>query len=412
VPPVYQHTLANGLTLLAEPMPQVRSAALTFWLPAGCAYDPPEHRGLGTLLAELITRGAGNRDSRALSLAMDQIGLDRDESLGVLHLRLYGVTLGRNLSAALELYADVVRRPHLPDDELEPAQALALQDLQALEDSPAQKVGLELRRRYYPGPLGNDRLGTPEGIESATPDAVRRHFARYVRPRGAILSVAGQLDWPKLREQVETLFGDWSDTGPIEEPPTLPTVPSDTHLTKETEQTQIALAYASVPIGHADYYAANGAVRVLSGGMSARLFTEVREKEGLCYGIGATYLTGKRRGDVFVSASTRPERAQETLDITVRELKRLAEGIEADEVLRMQAGLKTALIMSQESSRARAGALATDWYYLNRVRPLAEVQAAVDALTPAAIVEHLRRYPVKDFTVVTLGPRELAVKQS
>src|SRR5947209_12817471 len=108
---VYQHTFDNGLTLLAERMEHVRSAAVNFLLPAGCAYDPADKLGMASVLAELITRGAGDRDSRALSLAMDNLGLDRAESVGQLHLRLWGGTLARNIPAALELYADVLRRP-------------------------------------------------------------------------------------------------------------------------------------------------------------------------------------------------------------------------------------------------------------------------------------------------------------
>src|SRR6202049_1619492 len=137
-------------------MEHVRSAAVNFLIPAGCAYDPGDRVGIASILAELITRGAGDRDSRALSLAMDNIGLDRSESVGQLHMRFWGATLARNIPAALELYADLLRRPHLPEDELEPVQSLLLQDLQALEDEPKGKVLVELRQRHWPEPLGRD----------------------------------------------------------------------------------------------------------------------------------------------------------------------------------------------------------------------------------------------------------------
>src|SRR5216684_7055575 len=159
---VYHHTLANGLTLLVERMEHVRSAALNFLVPAGCTQDPPRHLGVGSVLSDLITRGAGNRDSRELSLALDNLGLDRDESVGSLHTRFWGATLARNLPAALEIYADILRKPHLPENELDPVKALALQDLQGLEDEPRQKVLIELRLRHYPSPLGQDRRGTVE----------------------------------------------------------------------------------------------------------------------------------------------------------------------------------------------------------------------------------------------------------
>src|SRR5579859_7735759 len=128
------------MVLLAERMEHVRSAALNFLVPAGCVYDPPKYAGLGSVVSELITRGAGKRDSRELTLALDNLGLDRDESVGSLHMRFWGATLSRNLPAALEIYADILRRPKFPADELDAVKALALQDLQGLEDEPRQKL--------------------------------------------------------------------------------------------------------------------------------------------------------------------------------------------------------------------------------------------------------------------------------
>lgn len=180
---VYQHTFPNGLTLLAERMTHVRSAALNFLVAAGCAFDPPERLGTATVLSELITRGAGDRDSRKLMLDLDNLGLDRDESVGAIHMRFWGATLARNLPAALDIYADILRRPRLPEDDLEAVQALALQDLQGLEDEPRQKVVLELRRRHFPMPLGRDRRGTAEGIARVTDAELRQHHTRLFRAR-------------------------------------------------------------------------------------------------------------------------------------------------------------------------------------------------------------------------------------
>jgi predicted Zn-dependent peptidase len=402
----YHHTFANGLTLLLERMEHVRSAALYFLVPAGCIYDPPEHFGVASVLSDMITRGAGKRGSRELTLALDNLGVDRDESVGGLHVHFWGATLARNLPAALDIYSDILLRPHLPEEEIEAVQALALQDIQSLEDEPRQKVLIELRKHHYPSPLGQDRRGTVEGIRSLSAAVVRRHYEKLFRPRGTILSVAGNVDWEPLRDQVGRLFGDW----PAAEEPQVsygPQPPRIAHITKETTQTQIAIAYASVPVGNADYYNAQGAVNVLSGGMSSRLFTEIREKEGLCYAVWARYSTFKDRASVMCYAGSTNERAQRTLDLLLRELHRIRQGIEPEEVARVQAGLKSSLIMQQESTYSRAGALASDWYFLGRVRSFDEIQAAIDGLTPQGIVGHLERCPPGDFTIVTLGPSKL-----
>ena len=183
------------------------------------------------------------------------------------------------------------------------------------------------------------------------------------------------------------------------------------HLAKETTQTQIAISYPSVPFGHPEYYDAQGAVQVLSGGMGARLFTEVREKRGLCYSVWASYQTFKDRASILCYAGTTNERAQETLDVTLGELQRLVAGVSEEEVERVRAGLKSSVIMQEESTSARAGALASDWYYLGRVRPMEEIQEAIDTLSPRAILQHVRKNPPHDFTIVTLGPKALKLRK-
>jgi predicted Zn-dependent peptidase len=141
--------------------------------------------------------------------------------------------------------------------------------------------------------------------------------------------------------------------------------------------------------------------------MAARLFTEVREKRGLCYSVYASHQTYKDRAAVVAYAGTTNERAQETLDVTVAELRRLCEGVTTEEVQRVQAGLKSSVIMAEESTSARAGALASDWYYLGRVRPIEEIQGAIDSLTPETIVTHVKECPADTMTLVTLGPKPL-----
>jgi predicted Zn-dependent peptidase len=403
---VHQHTFANGLTLLLERMDHVRSAAVNFLVPAGCAYDPPGELGLVSIFSDMITRGAGDRDSRALTLAMDSLGLDHSESVGQLHLRFWGSTLARNIPPALEIFADILRRPHLPDEQLDSVKSLALQDLQALEDEPRAKVMVEMRRRFWPHPLGQDRRGSEESIERITPRSMRDFHAAHFGPRGTILSVAGNMDWQPLREQVEKLFGDWKGKD-VHPPELIAPLKGQAHLDKDTTQTQIVIGYPSVPFGDPDYYAALGAVQVLSGGMGARLFTEVREKRGLCYAVSANYQTFKQVAGVICYAGTTTERAQETLDVTIGELKRLSDGVTEEEVQRVRAGLKSSVIMQEESTSSRAGALASDWYYLGRVRSMDEIQREIDALSPRSILDYVKKHPPHDFTIVTLGKNPL-----
>ena len=376
-----------------------------FLVPAGCVYDPPQERGLVSIFSDMITRGAGDRDSRALTLAMDSPGLDHSESVGQLHLRFWGSTPARNIPPALEIFADVLRHPHLPAEELDSVKALAARFAIARRRT-ARKVMVEMRRRFWPAPLGQDRRGTEESIAKITPKNLQAFHKRHFGPKGTILSVAGNMEWQPLLAQVQKLFGDWTGND-VHLPELQAPEKGNAHLDKDTTQTQIVIGYPSVPFGDPEYYAALGAVQVLSGGMGARLFTEVREKRGLCYSVSANYQTFKQVAGVLCYAGTTTERAQETLDVTVAELRRLADGVTEDEVQRVRAGLKSSVIMQEESTSSRAGALASDWYYLGRVRPTEEIQQAIDALSAASILDHVKRFPPRDFTIVTLGKNPL-----
>ncbi len=403
---ILSHTFENGLVLLAEPMQSVESAAFTFRVPAGTAYEPPGRGGLAGLACELVLRGAGKRDNRQFVNDLDNLGVDRGESVADVHLNFRGATLSKNLAPALAIYADVLRRPHLPADQLEPSRLTALQELAAVEDEPSQKVMLELRRRHLPDPWGRPSQGEREALEAITIDEIKHYFAEQFRPNGTILGVAGRIDWPELKEQVGKLFGDW----PSRPEPIIverPVGAKRHHLQQDSNQTQIGIAYPSVAYRDPDYYQASAAIGVLSGGMSSRLFTEVREKRGLCYTVYATHGTLLDRGSVYCYAGTSAERAQETLDVTLAEVIRLSDGIEPGELSRLKARIKSGLIMQQESSSARSSSLVRDWYYLGRVRTLDEIGAIVDALTPESINAYLAKNRPSDFTIVTLGPKPL-----
>ena len=261
---VKHHQYPNGLVLVAESMPHVQSAAFNLLLPAGAAFDREGYFGSASMLAEWITRGAGGRDSRAVLDALDNLGGSHGEGAQTLHTSVSAATLGRNLIPALEIFADIILRPHLIDDEVEPIRALAIQNLQGLEDDPGSKVIYELRRRHFPDPWGRPSPGTIEDIEKITPDILRAFHRAHYQPGGAILAVAGALDWDHLKEAVGRLFEDWE---PLPEPSISAkfTGARRDHLAKETQQTQIALAYPTVTVTSPEYYEARAMIGILGG---------------------------------------------------------------------------------------------------------------------------------------------------
>ena len=181
--PIFSHTYPNGLVLVAEPMDGLQSAAFTFLVPAGCVYDPADRGGLSSFTCEMALRGAGPRDSRQFILDLDNLGVERSESVSSAHTSYSGATLAENLPAALAIYADLLRRPHLPADQLEAGRLAMLQELRAVEDEPSQKVMIELRRRHYPEPWGRPAQGEQKALEATTIDDIRRHFRPLLSPQ-------------------------------------------------------------------------------------------------------------------------------------------------------------------------------------------------------------------------------------
>jgi predicted Zn-dependent peptidase len=356
----------------------------------------------------MALRGAGRRDSRALINDLEALGVERGESVGISQTSFSGATLAENLQDALRIYADIVQRPHLPGEQLEASQLVCLQEIRGVEDEPAQKLMDELRRRTYPDPWGRASHGDEAGVNAATLADVQSQWRRYYRPNGAILGVAGKVDWDLLVEQVESQFGEWRRVEVGEGVERAP-VTTSPHIDFEGNQCHIGIAFPSVPYRDAKYLQAWAAVGVLSGGMSSRLFTEVREKRGLCYSVSASLQTQLTRARVLCYAGTTAERAQETLDVTYAELVRLRDGVEPSELGRLKARIKSGLIMQQESTSSRSGSIARDWYHLGRVRTLDELGRQVDELTAESINVYLDEHPPSDFTFATLGPQPLKI---
>jgi predicted Zn-dependent peptidase len=401
-----KHVLDNGMVLLGEPMAGVESVAFGFSLPAGAAQMPAGVCGAANVICDWVFRGAGERDNRALSDALDGLGLQRFASVGSAHLAIGAALESSNLDQALALYADVVLGPALSDEQFEPARQLAIEAVHALDDEPRHKVMLELRRRFYPDPFGRSTVGEISELEGLSAETARSIVAERFDPGQTIFSLAGKYDFEAVCRQLEAVFGH-SPPGAAQGVQPRARADRYTHIANDGAQVHIGLMTETAKFADAAYYDARVAVEVLSGGMSARLFTEVREKRGLCYAVGARYHSLKEAAGIMCYAGTTPDKAQETLDVTVGEFRRLAEGIGAEELERAKVGLKSALVMESESSSSRAGAIAVDHYVLGRVRTLEEVQQRIEATTVESVVGFLRSHRFEDFTVVTIGPQDV-----
>ena len=344
-----------------------------------------------------------------MAVAFDRLGIQAHETASLNHLVISGGCLHENLASALKLYGTVIQHPQFNEDDFPAVMAGVEQSLLAIEDEPRQKVMFELVRRCFPAPWNQSAEGNLDDLERITPDSVRQQFQRCVRPQNAILGIAGNVTLESLKPVLEEAFGGWQGKNDIVLKTGERGAKRD-HLSLESAQTNIGVAYPAVPYSAENYYQAWAAVNVLSGGMSSRLFTEVREKRALCYSVYASLNSIKDQGQVLCYAGTTAERAQQTLDVLLHELKRLGEGIEEAELARCKARAKSSLIMAQESTGGRAGSLARNWFYLGRIVTLDEVRSKIEALTTQSVLDYVNQFPAKDFTILTIGPEALQVQ--
>lgn len=407
---VEKMTLPGGLTVLVQPVTGVESASFTFLLPGGSAALPDGCCGAAAVLNDWLFRGAGPYNSRRLVEELDGIGLHRQSSVSPEYLSYGGSLESGNLFRALDLYADILLRPRLEEDLFEPSRQLALQELKALDDDPRQKVSVCLYERFYPDPLGRPCVGKEEDLRQLTPQQTKALKGRLFAWSGAVLAAAGKIDAHIFLKDIERLFGEVPTSQ--ECPPVLHAAAGGyQHFPNPGAQVHIGFMTEVPPFDSPMYYSIMAVCAVLGGGMSSRLFTEVREKRGLCYAVGTRYHSLRTCAGIAGYAGTTPDKAEETLSVILSEFRRLRNGISEDELLRAKTGLKSTLIMQNESTSARASRLAADWFYLKRVRPLEEIRQAIESLTIQSIQEFLDGPYGQNFTFVSFGPQPLQMLQ-
>lgn len=406
---IVTRTLACGLPLIVETMPGVRSAGMTWLVPAGTATEPQERQGIASIWAELLLRGAGKLRSREHADAVDRLGVTRSTDVGSYHLRLGATMVGERLSDALPLLVDMILRPRMDADSIEPTRDLALQAIESLKDDPQQRASVAARARHFPTPLNRSAPGVREGVAAVTRDDLVDGWKARARPGGSILAFAGSVDADAVAAQLDRLLKGWEGSA---ESFTLGPAPGRgyAHEQDRTNQVQIILLHDAPAEPEPASILEKVAGSVLSGGMAGRLFTEVREKRGLCYAVHAGYSSGRDFGSVVAYVGTTPERAQQSLDVLHAELTRINTGsgaVTEDEFRRAVVGMKSRLVFSGESTGARAAALAYDLHRIGRARGLEELASAIDGVTLDQLNAFLRRRSLGRVTIQTLGPTAL-----
>ena len=402
VPATVDVTLPNGLRFAGERIEQSQGVAIALRVPGGSKDDPSGKYGLANLTKETLFKGTRRHNARALSDAFDFYGIRYSANCGTESTTIQLRFLPEHMDMAMDLLAEVLREPSFPKKECETGKLQALQEIKHLEDEPLSKVFVILKELYFGEAWGHFDVGREATIPRLSREDILNFWKTRYIPAGTLVAAAGQFDPDKLIERLENLFANSGPAWPVQNPPP-PGIDQRKHIDKDSQQTQIALAFPGVPHSDPGYYSERVAVGVLSGGMSGRLFTEVREKRALVYSVGAQAVSLRGAGAVYAYAGTTAPRAQETLTVLKAELARLGRDLTQEEVDRARVGYKAHLLMDQESTGARARELLDDLSFENRVIPVAEVIEKINAVTVESVKTYWAAHPVDPCTLVTLG---------
>jgi predicted Zn-dependent peptidase len=366
--------LASGLRVATERMPGARSVAVGVWVGVGARDEPAELAGVSHFLEHLLFKGTEERNARQIAEAVDRVGGDMNAFTTKEYTAYYTRLPATALPLGLEILGDVLTSPALRDGDVESERQVILEELLMDEDSPEDKVHTLLFGSLFPNhPLGRETAGERDTVASITPDDVRQFFDDWYRPAAMVVAVAGAVQHDEVVAQVEGRFTDGRGGHARERTAPGPRVVSLTTQRRRTEQAHIALGFRSFRRDDPDREALDVVNHVLGGGMSSRLFDEIREQRGLAYAVYSAPSAYADSGAFAIYAGTTPSNADSVLDLIDVELKRLAaHGLTDDELAVAKGYLTGSYVLSLEdpSSRmARLGGLLTT---TGLIRPVSE----------------------------------------
>ncbi len=377
--------LPSGLTIVTDSMPHLESASLGVWVGSGSRDEKPDEHGISHLLEHMAFKGTKRRNAREIAEAIEAVGGDLNAGTSVETTAYYARVLKADVHLALDVLSDILANPSFAPGELKREQNVIVQEIGAVEDAPDDLVFERLNETAFPDqPVGRSILGTPTTVRSFDPDKLRHYLGRNYRGPDMIVAAAGAVDHKDVLAQVEEKFASF--TGPAAPVPQPARFGGGTRIeSRELEQVHLALAMQGLRLGHPDLYSLQVFTAVLGGGMSSRLFQEVREKRGLCYSIYAFHMPYSDTGVFGLYSGTDQSDAPELMQVVVDEIADATATINESEINRAKAQMKAGLLMALESSGARAEQLARQILAYGRPIPLDEIVAKIDAVTEASV---------------------------
>ncbi len=396
--------LPSGVRVLTESMPELRSVAVGFWVGTGAVDEPDELLGASHFLEHLLFKGTEDRSAVQIAHTVESVGGDMNAFTTQEFTAFYVRVPDEQLTVASDILSDVVWDPAFRVDEVDSERRVILEEIGMRDDTPDDIVHELFAAALFPKhPLGRSVLGTRETIEAAKRDAIAEYHREHYHPSNVVVAAAGNLTHEQMVELVEARLGNLNGKRPERVEPSFAPVDPVIGEFRSTEQAHLVLGGARSPRDDDDRYALSVVNQALGGGMSSRLFQEVREKRGLAYSVYSYRVAFDGTGAVGVYAGTSPESAHETLAVIRGELDRLvADGLPEDELLAAKGHLRGSTALSLETSSSRMHRLGRSELTTDDVPSVDELVEAIDAVTVEDAARVIQR-------VFAEEPRVLAV---
>jgi predicted Zn-dependent peptidase len=386
--------LSSGLRVVTHAMDHLESSALGVWVAAGSRCEREHEHGLSHLLEHMAFKGTARRTAIDIAEEIEAVGGEVNAATSIETTSYYARVLRQDVPLAVDILSDILRNSTFDPQELTREQHVILQEIGAALDTPEDRVYDLFTEAAYPGqPIGRTILGTPETVTAAGSPMLSAYLGEHYQGPSMIISAAGAIDHDQLVAISEEHFGGLA-SGSTPTPAGARYHGGEVREQRELMETQIMLGFEGVPYSSTDFHTAQILASILGGGMSSRLFQEVRERRGLCYSIYAFHWAFADTGVFGVHAATGPGDVDELMPVVIGELERAAHDLSQKELQRARAQLRAGLLMTLESPAARAGQIARQLLLFGRVIPTEELVEKIEAIA----IENIRDLATRTFT--------------
>jgi predicted Zn-dependent peptidase len=381
---IQRHVLPNGLVVVTETMPHVRSVSVGVWVRTGSRSEPAQHNGLAHFLEHMVFKGTERRSAEEIARSMDSVGGMLDAFTAKELTCFNAKVLDEHLPIAFDVITDLINRPRFAPADIEKEKQVVLEEIKMDMDSPEHVLHELFTQGFWPNhPLGRPILGTPETVRAFSAEALFAYHRTWFAPDRLVLTAAGNVTHERVLELAEREFSAVPPAGPVANPQAPQTeAPIRLEKMRDLEQVHLCLGVPSYPLAHERRFAVAVLNNLLGGGMSSRLFQNIREKLGLVYAVFSELTPYSDAGMLSVYAGTALETTGQVVDLVVKEFRAMKEApVSVEELRRAKDHLKGSIMLSLESTSARMSNLARQELYFDRFYSLDEILLSIEAVT-------------------------------